>query len=107
MSDTGLLGTQLVLEQKRFWRNPTSAIFTFVFPIMFLVIFASLNSNDRIKDLGDIRFAQYYVPSIITFGIFSACFVNLAISTTFRREEGLLKRVRAVATSACASAPRT
>jgi ABC-2 type transport system permease protein len=94
VSDVALLGSQLVLEQKRFWRNPTSAIFTFVFPIMFLVIFASLNSNDRIKDLGDIRFAQYYVPSIIAFGIFSACFVNLAIATPYRRETGLLKRVR-------------
>jgi ABC-2 type transport system permease protein len=95
VSDAALLGTQLVSEQKRFWRNPTSAIFTAVFPIMLLVIFASLNSNDRIKDLGNIRFAQYYVPSIVAFGIFSACFVNLAIATTFRREEGLLKRVRA------------
>ena len=95
MSDVGLLGDQLVLEQKRFWRNPTSAIFTVVFPIMFLVIFASLNSNDRIKDLGNIRFAQYYVPSIVSFGIFSACFVNLAIMMPFRRETGLLKRVRA------------
>jgi ABC-2 type transport system permease protein len=95
VSDTALLRSQLVMEQKRFWRNPTSAIFTFVFPIMFLVIFASLNSNDRIKDLGDIRFAQYYVPSIITFGIFSACYVNLAIATPYRREMGLLKRVRA------------
>jgi ABC-2 type transport system permease protein len=94
VSDTALFGNQLVLEQKRFWRNPTSAIFTFVFPIMFLVIFASLNSNDRIKELGDIRFAQYYVPSIIAFSIFSACFVNLAIATPYRRESGLLKRVR-------------
>jgi ABC-2 type transport system permease protein len=34
------------------------------------------------------------VPSIVAFTIFSACFVNLAISTTFRRELGLLKRVR-------------
>lgn len=95
MSDIGLLGDQLVLEQKRFWRNPTSAIFTFVFPIMFLVIFASLNSNDRIEDLGNIRFAQYFVPSIVAFGIFSSCFVNLAIATPYRREMGLLKRVRA------------
>jgi ABC-2 type transport system permease protein len=94
MSDVGLLRNQLVMEQKRFWRNPTSAIFTVVFPIMFLVIFTSLNSNDRIKELGNIRFAQYYVPSIVAFGIFSACFVNLAIATTFRRESGLLKRVR-------------
>jgi ABC-2 type transport system permease protein len=95
VKDIALLGNQIVLEQKRFWRNPTSAIFSAVFPIMLLVIFASLNSNDRIKELGNIRFAQYYVPAILAFGLFSACFVNLAIATTFRREEGLLKRVRA------------
>jgi ABC-2 type transport system permease protein len=83
-----------VMEQKRFWRNPASAFFTVGFPIMFLVIFASLNSNDRIEDLGDIRFAQYFVPSIVTFGIFSGCFVNLATMMPFRREMGLLKRVR-------------
>jgi ABC-2 type transport system permease protein len=59
------------------------------------VIFASLNSNDRIKDLGNIRFAQYFVPSIVAFSIFSVCFVNLAISMPYRREAGLLKRVRA------------
>jgi len=95
VSDIALLANQVVMEQKRFWRNPTSAIFSAVFPVMLLVIFASLNSNDRIKELGNIRFAQYYVPAIIAFGLFSACFVNLAISTTFRRQEGLLKRVRA------------
>jgi ABC-2 type transport system permease protein len=94
MSDAALLGDQFVAEQKRFWRNPTSAVFTGLFPVMFLVIFAALNSNSRIKELHNIRFAQYYVPSIVTFTIFSACFVNLAIATTFRREMGLLKRVR-------------
>jgi len=94
MSDVALLGSQFVEEQKRFWRNPTSAVFTGLFPVMFLVIFAALNSNNRIKELHDIRFAQYYVPSIVAFTIFSACFVNLAIATTFRREMGLLKRVR-------------
>jgi ABC-2 type transport system permease protein len=95
MSDVGLLGDQIVLEQKRFWRNPASAFFTVGFPIMFLVIFAALNSNDRIEELGNIRFAQYYVPSIVAFGIFSGCFVNLAVMMPFRREMGLLKRVRA------------
>jgi ABC-2 type transport system permease protein len=94
MNDAALLGAQLVQEQKRFWRNPASAIFTFIFPVMFLVIFASLNSNDRIEDLGNIRYSQYFTPSIVAFGIFSACFVNLAISMPYRREDGQLKRVR-------------
>jgi ABC-2 type transport system permease protein len=94
VSDAALFADQFVAEQKRFWRNPTSAVFTALFPVMFLVIFAALNSNNRIKELHDIRFAQYYVPAIVAFTIFSACFVNLAIATTFRREMGLLKRVR-------------
>jgi ABC-2 type transport system permease protein len=95
MNDVALLGDQIVLEQKRFWRNPASAFFTVGFPIMFLVIFASINSNERIDQLGNIHFAQYFVPSIVAFGIFSSCFVNLATGLPFRREMGLLKRVRA------------
>lgn len=36
----------------------------------------------------------YYTPTIIAYGVMSACFTNLAITATFRRDQGLLKRVR-------------
>ena len=40
-----------------FWRNPASAAFTFAFPLMFLVIFAAINGNDRVDSRrhGEVR----------------------------------------------------
>jgi ABC-2 type transport system permease protein len=85
---------QLVVEQKRFWRNPANAIFTVAFPIFFLVIFGSLNANDRLHQLGNINFNQFFTPNIVAFGVMSACLVNLGINLPFRRDTGLLKRMR-------------
>ena len=36
---------QFRYTNKAFWRNPASAFFTFVFPLMFLVIFTALLGN--------------------------------------------------------------
>jgi ABC-2 type transport system permease protein len=89
------LGRQIGYEQRSYWRNPLAAGFTFAFPLLFLVIFIAINSNDTIHyPGGTVKFAQYYVPAIIAFGIISACYTNLAITTTHRREEGLMKRAR-------------
>ncbi len=86
---------QVRWERKMFWRNPASAGFTFAFPLMFLVIFAAIYGNDRIRLAhGTVRFAQYYVPAIVAFGVISACYSNLAFSISVRRDRGTLKRVR-------------
>jgi ABC-2 type transport system permease protein len=82
-------------EQKQFWRNPAAAAFTFAFPLMFLVIFVAINGNGEVTiDGGRVRFAQYYVPAIIAFGLISACYTNLAFSLSVNRENGILKRLR-------------
>ena len=90
-----MIGFQVRWEQKSYWRNPAAAAFTFAFPLLFLVIFTALNGNDTI-DLpgGQVKFAQYYVPAIIAFGLISACYTNLAFTICIRRESGLLKRAR-------------
>lgn len=93
-ADLALVGRQIVAEQKTFWRNPLSAGFTFVFPLMFLVIFSSLQTGTRIKELGNIRYTEYYVPGIVAFSIISACFTNLSINLVNRRDTGILKRLR-------------
>jgi len=94
VTTTGLLTDQVVLEQKRYWRNPAAAVFTFAFPVFFLIIFASINSGASVTSLGKINFNQYYVPSIIAYGVMSACYVNVGIAICFRRDTGLLKRLR-------------
>ena len=85
---------QVKWEQKQFWRNPPAAVFTFVFPLMFLLIFSSLYGNDRIDQLGGIKFVQQYVPAIVAFGLISACYTNLAFTLSLRRSQGILKRKR-------------
>jgi ABC-2 type transport system permease protein len=90
-----LILQQTKWEQKAYWRNPAAAVFTFAFPLMFLVIFAAINGNDRVHiPGGEVKFAQYFVPGIVGFGLISASYTNLAFTLSTRRERGLLKRVR-------------
>jgi ABC-2 type transport system permease protein len=93
--DLGMVGRQVVAEQKNFWRNPTSAGFTFVFPIMFLVIFSTINSGAKLgQSFGKISYTEYYVPGILAFSVIAACFTNLAINLSRLRDDGVLKRKR-------------
>ena len=95
MSALSGVGQRLRWEQKMYWRNPAAAAFTFAFPLMFLVIFTAINGNGHVTIAGGkVRFAQYYVPAIIAFGLISACYTNLAFSLSVNREDGVLKRLR-------------
>jgi len=95
VSDLGLTLRQVRYTNKAFWRNPASAFFTFAFPLMFLVIFTSLLGNGTVK-LGGLLVKQssYYVAGMAAFSVISACYTNIAISVTFNRDAGILKRVR-------------
>jgi ABC-2 type transport system permease protein len=94
MSDVAIAARQLKYEQKAYWRNPAAAVFTFAFPLLFLVIFATLNSGQTIDERGGISFVTFFVPGITAFGVISACYTNLAIRMTMSRDLGILKRVR-------------
>ena len=94
MNDARLLVTQAGYEQRSYWRNPASAIFTFALPLAFLFIFAGSIGSQKVPGLEGVTFEQYYVPSILTYGLIAACFSNLAITMVFRRDQGILKRVR-------------
>jgi ABC-2 type transport system permease protein len=94
-SAVAVVARQLRWEQKQYWRNPAAAAFTFAFPLMFLIIFVAINGNGTVSIAGGrVRFAQYYVPAILAFGLISACYTNLAFSMSVNRENGILKRVR-------------
>ena len=96
MSDLGLTLRQVRFTNKAFWRNPASAFFTFAFPLMFLVIFTSLLGNGTTDGPGGSQITQstYYVASMAAFAVITACYTNVAISVTFNRDSGILKRTR-------------
>jgi ABC-2 type transport system permease protein len=95
MSAIGLTLRQSRFTNKSFWRNPASAFFTFAFPLMFLVIFTALLGGGEILIQGtDLKQDTYYVIAMATFGVISACYTNIAISVSFNRDQGILKRTR-------------
>lgn len=99
MTGAPSLGTlalrQLRYENKAFWRNPPAVFFTFAFPLIFLVLFNLLFGNDKIEYFGRrVSTSTFYVPAIAAFSVINATFTNLAISLTFARQQGLLKRTR-------------
>ncbi len=92
--DLGLVGWQIRYEQRSYWRNRGRGIFTFAFPIMFLVIFASLDKGQHVSSRGGIPYNDFFVPGILAYGVIATTFVNLAISTAILRDEGVLKRMQ-------------
>jgi ABC-2 type transport system permease protein len=92
--DLGLVGWQIRYEQRAYWRNRGRGVFTFAFPIMFLVIFASIDKGARISSRGGIPYDDFFVPGILAYGVIATTFVNLAISTAILRDEGVLKRMQ-------------
>ncbi|WP_419907579.1 ABC transporter permease [Candidatus Poriferisodalis sp.] len=77
-----------------FRRSPAATFFTVVLPIIFLVIFTSIFGNEIISSTGA-RVATVYVPGILALALVSANFMNAAIVTVIRRENGVLKAMRA------------
>jgi ABC-2 type transport system permease protein len=94
MSDLALAFRQVRFTNRAFWRNPASAFFTFAFPLMFLVIFTAIFGGTTTTAFGEIKVSNYYIPAIGTFSIITATYTNLAISITFLRDAGILKRIR-------------
>lgn len=96
MNALGRALRQVSFEQRSFWRNPAAAFFTFVFPLVFLVIFTSLLGNDTstLPSGAEVGNATYYTGSILAFSVITATYTNLAMSVTFSRDYGVLKRIR-------------
>lgn len=96
MSTASLTLRQVGFENRSFWRNPPAAFFTFVFPLMFLVIFNLIFGGDDIPIGGGrtISGSTFYVPAIAAFSVISAAYTNIAVSVATARDLGILKRVR-------------
>jgi ABC-2 type transport system permease protein len=77
-----------------FWRNPPAAFFTFLFPLLFMLIFNVIFGGSR--PLGDsgLRVADFYTPGIIVFAVITATYTNIAMTVSGARDLGILKRVR-------------
>ena len=78
-------------EQLLFWRTREAAIFTFAFPILlFLLVGAVYTGTIQGHPAG-----RYLLSGLLGYGLATTAFAGLAITLVVRRENGVLKRVRA------------
>jgi ABC-2 type transport system permease protein len=93
-SDVALVATQIRYEQKSYWRNPSAAFFTFAFPLVFFFILVGAAGGGHSSIYPGVNLSQYYTPSVLGYGVMSACFLNIALTLVRQREFGVLKRMR-------------
>jgi ABC-2 type transport system permease protein len=96
MNDLQRALKQIVYTNKAFIRNPISAFFTLIFPLMFLVIFSVIFGNNTVEVARGVTVstATFYIPAIAAFSVITACYTNIAISLCFARDSGGMKRIR-------------
>ena len=86
---------QIKYENTAFWRNPPAAFFTFIFPLIFLVLFNAIFGDDEIPiESGAVSGSNFYIPSILALSVISASYTNLAMTLTDSRDSGILKKIR-------------
>ena len=78
---------QYRLERRMFWRNPSAAFFNFLLPLIFLALFGAIFAEDE-ENL------RVIVPGIAGMAVMSTTFSALAMTLTYLRESGVLKRIR-------------
>jgi ABC-2 type transport system permease protein len=82
---------QLRAEQLVFWRSREAAFFIFLFPLLLFLLLGSVYSG---KIYG-VPAAQALLAGLIGYGCANTAFAGLAIQLVVRRENAILKRLRA------------
>jgi ABC-2 type transport system permease protein len=79
------------LEIRQFLRSRESVVFTLGFPIIMILIFASI-FDDEIGP--GVSYTQYFITGMIATGLMTVSFQNLGIWIPVERDRGVLKRLR-------------
>ncbi|MCK2243123.1 MULTISPECIES: ABC transporter permease [unclassified Crossiella] len=83
-----------VLELKQFLRQKDTVIFTFSFPLLMTVLFGAI--FQRKLPGTDVDFTQYFLAGMVATGVMGTTFVLLAVGIALERDDGTLKRLRAM-----------
>ena len=90
-----LLAHELKGQVRLYVRSRELAFFTFALPIIMFFLLGSVYGNDRIKAEGNVRGADYLLAGMLGYGAIATGFAGLSIMLVLRRENGILKRLRA------------
>jgi ABC-2 type transport system permease protein len=82
---------QTGLEIRQFLRSRAAVVFTLLFPVLLLVIFAAIFTFEIAPG---VPFSQYFIAGMLAAGLLSVGFQSLAIQIPIERDRGVLKRLR-------------
>lgn len=82
---------QLRSEQLLFWRSKEAALFIFLFPLLLFVLLGSVYTGT----IYGVPAPQALLSGLIGYGCANTAFAGLAITLVLRREQAILKRLRA------------
>lgn len=79
------------LELRRFFRNPSTMVFTFALPTVLLVLLGSVFGNQ--VEAAGVTAAQVLAAGMIAAGVMSTTFVSLGTDIAGDRDDGTLNRL--------------
>jgi ABC-2 type transport system permease protein len=82
---------QVRTEQMVYWRSREAAVFTFLFPLILFLLLGSVYSGE----IDGVPAAQALLAGLFSYAAAMVAFAGLAISLVIRREQAILKRLRA------------
>lgn len=80
------------LEVLQFFRERDMFIFVFLFPIVFMSLFAVIFGSQTFDDGTPVK--QYFLPAMLAAGVINTGFQSLGISIAVERDHEILKRLR-------------
>ncbi len=84
------------LELRLFFRERQQVVFSFAYPLVMLLIFASILGDEERP--GGIPFAQYFLAGIAATGIMLTSFQAVGTAVAHERESGQLERLQLLGT---------
>jgi len=83
------------LELRLFLRDRQQLVFSFLYPVIMLVIFGSVFHGQHVA--GDVSYVRYFLAGIAATGVMLTSFQNLGISIPVERDQGELARLQSLA----------
>lgn len=88
-----LFAAQLRHACTELWRTRVVFVFTFLFPLTWLVLLGFLIGDEVVDQASGVRVMQFIVPTAAAMGVLYATLPTVATGLAIARESGVLKRV--------------
>jgi ABC-2 type transport system permease protein len=82
------------MEAKLFLREPVSAFFTLIFPLMYLLLFGAISGNEPTPQFGGQRTIDASIPGLTAAIICITGLMSTTMTMSTYREKGVLRRLR-------------